>query len=515
MSFPRSFIVLFVWLCGQHGLLAAPTEPLRPSDVVVVYNSSLEQSHDLALFYASSRHIPIENLVGLELPDQLDLTREQYDELLANPLRNVFLDRNWWRVEQVGDFLEIKGTVRRRVIALMRGVPRRIAQQGENGGALQENCASIDSELAGLGLFGAPIDGALQNPYFEKEESFLATDLQPFFLVGRIDGPSWEDAQRMIEDAIATERTGLWGHAYLDQDDLHPLGAEWIAAAAQDCMQWGMPMIVEPTGYTLPPAYPMEHAALYYGWYDHQWSGALRNPQFRFRRGAVAVHIHSFSAVSLEASRNWCGPILAHGAAATLGNVFEPYLQLTHQLDTFNQRLFAGYSLAESAFMSVPVTSWMWTVLGDPLYRPFAVNNQLEVDQEIANEDPNWLWKRLRQLRLMHGEEGYFAVLQEYAEESQQAIAFEAMAMLALDQEEKGKELYREALAQATQLAVLAEDALRYQLLLVQLDLLENKQEEALERLALLRELYQESPCLPAIVAMMERIAPPDPPQVQ
>ena len=87
----------------------------------------------------------------------------------------------------------------------------------------------------------------------------------------------------------------------------------------------------------------------------------------------MAVHIHSLSANTLRsASANWVAPLLSKGATASLGNVYEPYLQLTPHLDIFNDRLLHGFSFAESAYMSQPVLSWMDVAVGDPLYRPYA-----------------------------------------------------------------------------------------------------------------------------------------------
>ena len=92
----------------------------------------------------------------------------------------------------------------------------------------------------------------------------------------------------------------------------------------------------------------------------------------RFTPGAVAVHIHSFSAASLRnPAAHWAAPLLVRGAAATMGNVYEPYLDLTPHLDIFNDRLLGGFTFAESAYMSLKVLSWMTTIVGDPLYRPF------------------------------------------------------------------------------------------------------------------------------------------------
>ncbi|MEO8353428.1 MAG: TIGR03790 family protein [Chthoniobacteraceae bacterium] len=101
-------------------------------------------------------------------------------------------------------------------------------------------------------------------------------------------------------------------------------------------------------------------------------AGPFVQPGFRFEPGAVAVHIHSFSATTLRSTtQQWCGPLLAVGAAATLGNVYEPYLGLTPELDIFYDRLQAGFTFAESAYMAQRSVSWMTTVIGDPLYRPF------------------------------------------------------------------------------------------------------------------------------------------------
>ena len=60
------------------------------------------------------------------------------------------------------------------------------------------------------------------------------------------------------------------------------------------------------------------------------------------------------------------------GAAATLGNVYEPYLTLTPHLDVFHDRLCAGFTFAEASYMSQRVLSWMTTsvALGARLVLP-------------------------------------------------------------------------------------------------------------------------------------------------
>ncbi|MFC4996158.1 hypothetical protein [Rubritalea tangerina] len=76
--------------------------------------------------------------------------------------------------------------------------------------------------------------------------------------------------------------------------------------------------------------------------------------------------------------------MLAKGAAATVGNVYEPYLQMTHHFDLLHQRLPRRHTFIEAATMALPVLSWQNLTVGDPLYRPF---KHLDGSGSIADED--------------------------------------------------------------------------------------------------------------------------------
>ena len=146
----------------------------------------------------------------------------------------------------------------------------------------------------------------------------------------------------------------------------------WMRGAASDIASHGIPCIHDAAPALFPEYYPMNHAALYFGWYSGDVEGAFKNENVRFLPGAIAVHLHSFSAGSLRPPLSgWCAPLLQMGAAATLGNVYEPYLSLTTHLDEFERKLRAGSTFAEAAYAAQPVLSWMATFIGDPLYRPF------------------------------------------------------------------------------------------------------------------------------------------------
>lgn len=156
-------------------------------------------------------------------------------------------------------------------------------------------------------------------------------------------------------------------------------GDAWLNRIAMASRKHAIPVIQDDTPELFPGDYPINYAAQYYGWYSENVSGALAREDFRFVPGAVACHIHSFSATSLRDShKGWVAPLLARGAAASMGAVFEPYLALTPNLDIFEQHLRDGFSFGESAYASMRVVSWMITVVGDPLYTPF----------KLLREDP-------------------------------------------------------------------------------------------------------------------------------
>jgi hypothetical protein len=147
----------------------------------------------------------------------------------------------------------------------------------------------------------------------------------------------------------------------------------------------------------------MDDCALYYGWYASSVSGPFTDPDFSFTPGAIAVHIHSFSASTLRRTdANWVGPLLSKGAAASLGNVYEPFLQMTAHLNIFNDRLLKGFTLAESAYMATRALSWMTVVVGDPLYRPY-----LSWSQEGAEggEKKRTAWEMYHQFALKNAKE--------------------------------------------------------------------------------------------------------------
>jgi hypothetical protein len=73
--------------------------------------------------------------------------------------------------------------------------------------------------------------------------------------------------------------------------------------------------------------------------------------------------------------------MLEEGVCATVGPVAEPYLTAFPPPDEFFPLLLTGkWTLAECYYRATPYLSWMMTLIGDPLYRPFKNNPALRVE---------------------------------------------------------------------------------------------------------------------------------------
>lgn len=385
------------------GQLWAAEQPLT-AWTVIVYNKTAPDGAELARFYAQKRGIPSDHIVGLTCSLAEEISRDEYDATIANRLREIFKAKKWWTTRETEDHHEALMTTSIRFIALIKGMPLKIKAALEpypgdvrGGGPIEDrNEASVDSELTTLGYFSPQISGVRFNTYFKSFQSIDRWQDPALLLVCRLDAPSSATVKQMIIDAIAAEKNGLWGRAYVDAgassgDSSRNMGDEWLALIREQLHKVGVPVVYDDAPEMFPEGYPMTDCALYYGWYADHLIGPFTQPGFRFAQGAVAVHIHSYSATTLrDPHANWVGPLLSLGAAASMGNVFEPYLQLTSHLDIFNERLLHGFTFAESAYMSIQGLSWMSVMVGDPLYRPYLGWTQIETARDYARGATVW-----------------------------------------------------------------------------------------------------------------------------
>lgn len=392
-----------LFLTVMFAIDARGAESSLVSSTIVIYNKAARDSAELARFYAKQRGIASDHIVGVTCSTDEEITREEYDSNIAEPLRETFKTKKWWTLREAPEQQTVVMSTSIRFVAVIKGMPLKIKPTAEPypgdesapGPVSGHNEASVDSELTILGLFSHQISGPLRNVYFQSFKAISELDNPVLLLVCRLDASNAETVRRMIVDSIAAEKKGLWGRAYVDGAHEtaagYALGDQWLGEIAVQLHKVGVPVIYDNIPALFPEGYPMTDCALYYGWRTEKAVGPFAQPDFRFSRGAVAVHIHSFSAMTLrDPNAFWVAPLLEHGAAATLGNVYEPYLQFTAHLNIFNDHLLHGFTFAESAYSSIAVVSWMSVMVGDPLYRPYASWLQLEAATDSGKTDS---WK--------------------------------------------------------------------------------------------------------------------------
>ena len=418
--------VLFSVVAGVVAASAAPA----PSEVVVVYNTRVPESKAIAQHYAKVRNVPDNQIVGFSLSTGEEMSRREFQKELQRPLFQFMVKEKLWITglrpavtatnappKQEPGVVESKI----RYAVLCYGVPVRIAkdnsikeQETENlRPELQRNEAAVDSELAFLPLLERklPVGGPLANPLYSATNSMALHPTNGLLMVARLDGPTPEIAHGLVDKAMQAETNGLWGNFYFDlrsiTEEGYKIGDTWLRNAAEISKRLGFDPVVDEKPGTFTAGFPMSHIAFYAGWYDENVSGPFSRSKVEFMPGAFAYHLHSLSAGTLRTTnRHWAGPLLAKGATAVMGSVYEPYLAGTPDISVFAARfLYLGFSFGESAYASEPVLSWQTTMVGDPLYRPFARKME-ELEQEFAktgNSLQEWYYLRLVNLNVANG----------------------------------------------------------------------------------------------------------------
>ncbi len=440
------------------------------ASVVVIYNARLPESRRVAAHYAERRRVPAQQVLGLDLPTGETMTRAEFIEQLQKPLLRELEARRLFTLAPITNAPSVRRVVdaKIRYAVLCHGVPLKILK---DTGLLEEgtdklppefrrNEAAVDSQLCLLPASEQKLmwAGPLQNPFYGATNDATMHPTNGLLMVARLDGPTPEIARALVDKALEAETNGLWGRAYFDARGLtngnYKVGDDWVRGAAQLSRRYGLETELDNTPPTWDASYPMSQIALYAGWYDEQVSGPFTRSRVEFMPGAIAYHLHSFSATTIRSTnRHWVGPLLSQGVAATMGCVEEPYLTGTPDLTVFFAHLlFMGSSFGEAAYAAAPALSWQTTVVGDPLYRPFARRpEELHFDLEQRRSQlAEWSHLRVVNLNLVLGfpPGEMISYLEQVPLTRESAVLTEKLADLHLAQKKSSEafDLYERAL---------------------------------------------------------------------
>lgn len=392
----RLFVILLLFVIGACSGWSAGLE----ERVVILANAEDPDSLRIAHYYAQKRGVPVENIVSLPMPMAETITWREFVLSIWQPLQDELVRREWID----GSTTKLFDEVGRRKMAfsghnisylvICRGVPLRINHdsillsevKGLDRNELKTNRGSVDAELSLLAYGPYNINAFVPNPLFRaKAPSELLEET--VVKVARLDGPTVGDVLGLINGTLEAETNGLIGRAYVDVKGPHKQGEAWFELAIKSLESMNFAPEINREPGTFKAGDRMDAPALYFGWYAGSLNGPFALPGFRFAPGAIAIHIHSYSAATLRSdSSGWCGPLVARGVAVTTGAVFEPYLQFMHFPHMLIDGLALGMNVGDAAYYALPTLSWQNVLVGDPLYQPFkhGLDEQLEQRAQLS-----------------------------------------------------------------------------------------------------------------------------------
>jgi uncharacterized protein (TIGR03790 family) len=395
-------IILTVWACCGSALA------LEPQEILVVANKDIAASVRLAEYYCTKRKVPRRNILSLYLGMSLSerISGDNYEKLLAGPIRKeLFVRRSpgeircilttygvptkvdergpmTGRQDRLKELRKLSEQARTDVERLEKDgkagtiehnqQSRRLTELREEIARLsgKETNASVDSELS-MALFG-PYD------LYRWRPNMLKGDMTGLgfktLMVSRLDGPDYSTASGLVDKALAAEKTGLRGIAYIDSRGITTRDLPgYFDQSLRDLAMYirlrtELPVRQEQTAELFAPG-SCPQTAVYFGWYSlKKYVDA-----FDYVDGAVGYHISSFGADRLRDpnSTHWCAAMLKDGITATVGAVAEPYLHAFPEPKAFFMELHDGSCLVEAYYRTKPFNSWQLVLIGDPLYRPF------------------------------------------------------------------------------------------------------------------------------------------------
>jgi len=378
---------------------------LEPAEVLVVANKKMAGSVDIAKYYMEQRNIPASHLLSVSLSLEETMSREEYENVLSIsvlktlnklqskyhiaaivliygvPLKIAPTLPNLEERELIQQYKKERNEIAVSSVMSVADIGRKKKELSQKITALLNinERAAVDSEMSLVKAEKYSLDGWIKNPYFLNFQGMtLDINKNQVLLVCRLDGPDAETVYRVINDTLEAEQKGLQGKAYFDarwplptvqnnlsgyrlyDASLHNAGV--VVAKRMD--------VVIDDREELFQTQACPEAALYCGWY----SLAQYIDSFDWQKGAIGYHIASSECSTLrnKSSSVWCLKMLEKGVAATIGPVYEPYVQGFPLPVIFFSHLIDGYlSLGESYLVSVPYLSWQMVLIGDPLYQPF------------------------------------------------------------------------------------------------------------------------------------------------
>ncbi len=417
---------------------------LEPNEIFLLVNKNSGASKEVADHYCQKRGVPKENIILLDVPMTEDISRVAYNERIVAPIRTALKDKKEQakvllsvygiplrvggqdatpeeaekikaldpRMKEVAEAIPTLQTKVKLLEATYKEKPgdqlktwleetkaeltkmsleKATLEQKRRLLAHAESNAAVDSELMMLWWDNYELTRWQLNLGYWRLPAAARTGKPPFVMTCRLDGPTIKIVKGLVDQAIEVEKKGLEGNVYVDARGIRydPKAEDGSGYAGFDESMREMAALLDKEGKMkvilddkpeLFKPLTCPDCALYCGWYS---LGQFID-SFTFVPGAIAWHLASSEAVSLRQpdAKYWCKCLLEKGVAVTLGPVAEPYtIGFPKPAEFFGFLATGKYTLVECYSKTILFSSWMTVLVGDPLYKPFAKNPKLKVEQ--------------------------------------------------------------------------------------------------------------------------------------
>jgi uncharacterized protein (TIGR03790 family) len=327
----RLALLLGLALCA----VGARAESLNADRLGVVYNRDDKSSTLIAQYYAERRHVPPANVIGLSVPKQAFISREELKQLRA-----AMLDRLPTSVES---------------LLLVWSRPFAV------------ECMSITTAFAAgyqPGFCEAGCAATIRSPLYDSP-GWLPADTVGWLPAMLLPSDDEALARAVIDHGISADGSSPKGTVYLvrSQDKLRNVRAPGYLSA--EALLAGRVSVEE---LRTPVERPASGAIAYF-------TGVVQVeelPLIGFLPGAAADHLTSYGGVLDKSTQMSAVQWLKKGATASYGTVTEP----CNQVDKFpNPEVFMdwylrGDTLLEAYWKSVAMPG-QGLFIGEPLARPF------------------------------------------------------------------------------------------------------------------------------------------------
>lgn len=372
-----SGLVLFLLGAGTSFATSQGPAIALPERVLVVYNTNVLASLEVADYYVTKRGIPPANKCAISPSDNASADWTDFETNVRTPIKSC---------------LNAVGKDRILYIVFSWQTPYRIVNVPTTAGrelrALDQFIADIwNDQVADVTKItnhsyfaAAQSQGKVYLPFVALADYRKQPGAQLLYAVWRLDTATADLAKGLVDKALQAEASGLQGQGCFDRrfgaanklEDWNYGVGDWDVFRAADFAKTIGLFVTEDEQEaefgTAPAPLRGENVALYAGWYSYN----NYNDAFSWATGAIGFHLDSGSALDPRSGANWSANALQRGITVTSGAVNEPYLEGLPHADGVLRNLFEGANVGDAFLRNTAFLQWMVINLGDPLYRPFA-----------------------------------------------------------------------------------------------------------------------------------------------